>query len=433
MLSLLVPLYFSVGPFALSPSKVLFLFTVPFLTVNLLRGSYGGFMWADGFIFAFIFWMAMAMFANHPPRVAVEFMGSNSLIILGGYLTARATIRTPEAFVGLIQFMLIVAILSLPFAIYESTTSRTTIPRWLDQLPGVFSHGDVQHPRRLGLFRTQFVFAHPIHYGLFCLVPFSLVYIGLAGIWSRFRRSIAAFLLTICCVLSVSSGPLIALMAQIGLIIWFLAMRWTGVPWRIFAFIAVSSYIVIELLTERFGVYSIVERLALNRHTAFSRKILFEVGVEQIWRTPILGIGYSRLGGLPSWLSGSMDNYWLLLAVRFGIPTFLFFFAAFLIALIGVGRRDLSAVPNIRTLRLGWIFVMSSLGIALATVAIWGEIYSMIFLVLGSGLWIQTVNIDARPAVAPNDTEGRGPHQLPFARSQTSPNATEANADADGT
>ena len=100
LLALLTPAYFSVGPLEMTPSKTLFLVTVPLLTVNLLRGRYGGVNLVDILVFSYISWMALALLTNHPLGRVIENTGSVSLILLGGYLTGRATIRSGSASVG---------------------------------------------------------------------------------------------------------------------------------------------------------------------------------------------------------------------------------------------------------------------------------------------------------------------------------------------
>lgn len=421
LIAMLVPAYFSLGSLALSPSKVLFLVLVPYFVINLFRGSYGRFLVTDGLVLAYAFWMTVAMLVNHTPRVAVEYTGSNTVTLLGGYLAARATIRTREQFIALIRFLAIVVLLSFPFALYETMTSRTTIPRWIDQLPFFESHNDVQHEPRLGFWRVQFVFAHPIHYGIFCSMVFSLVLIGMAGVWDSVRRMIVAGIVGLCCFLSVSSGPFLALVSQFALIGWGWGMRWTGMRWRILGIIVLVGYTVIELASTRSGIFAVVSRLSFSPSTAFSRRVLFEYGVAQIQRDPVFGKGYNPWP-LPPWMTGSIDNFWLFLAIVFGLPALLFFAGAFLVSMVAVGRRDFSAAPALQPLRLAWMFTMISLSLVLATVAIWGEMYAMVLFVLGSGLWMITAETSPQtPQPQSPDTGGGGRAALRYSRFSTRP------------
>lgn len=409
LFSLLLPAFFSVGSLVFTPSKLLFLFVVPVLTLKLLRGTYGRLLPSDFLVFGYAGWMTLAMLVNHTPRVAIEYTGSNTVIFLGGYLTARATIRSKESFVALIRFLVVIVILTLPFAIYEVITSKTTIPRWLAQLPGIRSHADINHDPRLGLWRAQVVFPHPIHYGLFCSIAFSLAYVGLTERLRWFRRTIVSGLVGLCCFLSVSSGPVLALAAQIGLIGWTGLFRHNPHRWAIFWTLGIVSYIIAEIASGRSAIYSILTRISFSSQTAFARRILFNFGVDQIGRKPLFGVGY-KSWPLPAWMTGSVDNFWLFVAIRFGLPAFILLAGAFLVAMIIAGRRNFSADPELYLLRRAWIFTLVSLMLVLGTVAIWGEVYSMVLFVLGSGLWMTTT--DPASNVSRTAVIGDEPKQL---------------------
>lgn len=413
LLALLLPAQFSVGSLAMTPSKLLFLVIVPILTVKLLQGKYGRIIATDILLFGYSGWMALAMLFNHTPAVAIEYTGSTTVVLLGGYLTARATIRDKETFIAFIRFLALIVIFTLPFAIYEIITSRTTIPRWLAQIPGISSHNDINHDPRLGLWRAQVMFPHPIHYGIFCSLAFSLFYVGLADRMGWFRRAIGGTLIGLCCFFSVSSGPVLALMAQIGLIGWQVLMRGVRARWRLFWIIMIVGYIVMELASTRSAIYAIVSRISFNARTAFSRRILFNYGVDQIERTPIFGVGYKSLP-LPSWMTGSVDNFWLFVAVRFGMPAFLMLAAAFLVAMIIISRRNFEADHELELLRRAWLFTLVSTILVLATVAIWGEVYSLVLFVLGSGLWMIGTKVTQDLGAAPPPAEA--PPSSPFTR-----------------
>lgn len=400
LISLLIPAYFSVGSLALSPSRLIFLVIVPILTINLLRGAYGRIVASDLLIFGFAAWMVLAMLANHPARVAIEYTGSRTIVVLGGYLTARATIRSKATFIAMIRFLALTVLVTLPFATYEVITSKPLISTWLAQIPGITSNSDINHDPRLGLWRAQVVFAHPIHYGIFCSLAFSLVYVGLADSMRWFRRAIVSGLIGICCFFSVSSGPVIGLAAQIGLIIWGGVFRGTANRWVILWSSTLIFYIIAELATGRGALYVIVSKISFSSQTAFARRVLFNYGVDQIARTPILGIGYKPIP-LPKWMTGSVDNFWLFIALRFGLPAFILLAAAFLVAMIAAGRRDFTEDPELYPLRRAWIFTLVSLILVLATVAVWGELYSLVLFVLGSGIWF--LNVDPlKKAKSPN-------------------------------
>lgn len=390
ILLLLIPAYFQIGSLKMTPSKLAFLVLVPVLLSKLFSGQYGRILPVDYLIFGYTGWMTLSMLINHSPVVAIEYTGSVGITLLGGYLTGRAAIRTQEDFIGLIKFLALVVVISLPFAIPETITARTTIPRWIDALPGVTSQFDIDHDPRMGFWRVQWVFAHPIHYGIFCSMAFSLMLLGLANVIGLVRRLIITGIIGFCTFLSVSSGPFLALAVQLALIGYRVSTYWLKSRWRIFWSSFIFIYIVLEFLSERGAVYSIVSKLTFSSSTAFSRRLLFIEGMDKVvWPNPLFGIGYNEWN-LPPWMTGSVDNFLLFLAGTFGIPCFLMFFGAFVTGLVLVSRRDFTSDTTLTNLRLAWMFTMVSLLLTLATVAIWGEIYSIALLMFGSGIWMLT-------------------------------------------
>ena len=157
----------------------------------------------------------------------------------------------------------------------------------------------------------------------------------------------------------------------------------------------------LELASTRPALFAIVARLSFSTGTAYSRLALFEYGMAQIRRTPILGNGYNPFP-MPPWMTGSTDNYWLMLAIVLGVPAFLFYAGAYLSAMIRIGRRNFDHDPVLHDLRLGWVIMMVGLSLTLATVALFGETSAIVLLIFGCAQWMQTAGETAHePAGEP--------------------------------
>ena len=146
-------------------------------------------------------------------------------------------------------------------------------------------------------------------------------------------------------------------------------------------------YVIAEIASNRPAIYAIVSRLSFSAATANARRIQFEYGVAQIKRTPLFGVG-QRNWGLPNWMTGSLDNYWLALALQFGLPTLIFCAAAFIIGMVKVGKRDFQPGSDLWNLQLTWVVTMVSLSLTLATVYIWNEVASLVFFFFGAGQFL---------------------------------------------
>lgn len=387
IIAMIIPASFSIGPLALSPSRLMFLVLVPFLTINLLRGKYGKVLPVDVLVFLNILWLTISIFVNNPAE-AVQFTGSTAVVVLGGYLTARASIQTAEHFASLCRFLGYVVLLSLPFALFEALTKQMIIMQLVDRLPGMNVFPRATHEQRIpGLYRAQFTFVHPIHYGFFCALVFAMVLSGLKGAISSGERWILGGAAAFCSFLSLSSAAVLTIAVQFALILWARATVNVKNRWTILITGLTVMYIILDIASNRPALIAVISRLSFNQATVQIRQRLFEFGTEQIGKTPWLGVGYNDWG-LPPWMSGSIDNFWLLQALIYGMPALLALAAAFIGGTFLVARRPLQPNSPMRDLRLGWVFMMVGMNLTLATVALFSVMYSMAFFIFASGLWI---------------------------------------------
>jgi len=247
---------------------------------------------------------------------------------------------------------------------------------------------EVDMAPRMSLFRAQVVFAHPIHYGLVCSSVLALVFIGLRITISISWRYFLTILVCTGVFLSLSSGALLAALLQIALISWAFIFRNNPARWKILIGIFVFIYVAIDLGSNRTPIKVMMSYATFSAHNAFYRAVIFEWGMINVWNNPIFGLG------LRSWIrphymvSGSMDNFWLVMAVRYGIPGFLLIAAGYADALFRVGRRKLVERTTLSNMRLAWMISFLGLSFTLVTVHIWTAVYSYVFFLLGAGLWM---------------------------------------------
>lgn len=386
LVTLMLPISFNLGTILMSPSRLLFLIVTPFLLIGLLSGRYGKLTLVDGLFLAFVAWRSMTPFIN-ATRNAVEYSGSNMLVILGGYLVARATVRSVPDMLFAGRILILFALVTFPLALYESLTTQMVLPKYLEMIPGVHSVTDVNYDKRMGLDRAQVVFPHPILYGLFCSICFSLAFIALRNHATTVGRWIKSAFIFGCCFLSVSSGPLLSVMAQIGLTGWSILFARYDKRWKVLLWITAVFYVIAEIASNRPAIYAIVSRLSFSAATANARRIQFEYGVAAIKRNPLFGVGQKNWG-LPQWMTGSLDNYWLALGLQFGLPTLICCGAAFIIGMVKVGKRDFQPGSDLWNLQLTWVVTMVSLSLTLATVYIWNEVASLVFFFFGAGQFL---------------------------------------------
>ena len=155
---------------------------------------------------------------------------------LGGYLLGRILVRSAEDYKLLMRYFLLGLLILAPFAVVEMINSLNLI----SEISGRFlePYSQAVHPPRLGFFRAQTSFEHPILFGLFCSLGFAnafyiyrlnkkkqLFWMGTSG-FTTFS--------------SLSSAPLLALMIQVMMIIWDRLVRNLRAKWFVLAGIGLT-------------------------------------------------------------------------------------------------------------------------------------------------------------------------------------------------
>ena len=416
LICVVLPLWFSVGPLLLSALRLFLLVMLVPAALRLMRGAAGRIILTDVLFLAHVIWQAVALAANNPDQV-ISQTGSTGVEFLGGYLMGRAYIRRPEDFLALIRWVAFLVLCLAPFAVYETMTGRPILIDLIQRLPGMIGLTDINNEKRMGLERVQVVFAHPIHFGLFCSVAFSLVFVGLKGVVSTPRRWITSALVAATGFLALSSGALLALALQVALIAWAAAFARVQARWWILVGLFVLAYVVIDVLSTRDPLRVFMSYATFSAGNAFWRAIIFEWGMKSVWGSPIFGIGLKDWVRPVFMVSPSVDNFWLVMAMRYGIPGFLLITAGYVLAIARIMRRNFSADPVLAQIRLAWVFTFLGLSFTLATVHIWTSIYSFVFFMFGAGIWL----IAARPDPGPAASSGPAPPAPPAPPSRRGP------------
>lgn len=393
LLAVVIPVQFHLGPLSLNGVRLILLILIIPLSVQLMMGKFGRIFWTDILFVLHIFWATVSLGVNNPDRV-IESIGSTSIEFIGGYVLGRAYIRDVETFTSLIRVLGIIIVAILPIAFYEAFTGRALVLETIRRIPGLTSFPTVFDLPRMGLDRVQATFPHPIHYGLFASVGFSLYLVGLKDIVSTPVRYVISALIGLSVFLSLSSGALLSIILQIGMISWAWILKPVRYKWLVLFGVFAALYVMIDLLSNRSPMRVFMTYATFSPHNAYWRAAIFEWGMYNVWNNPIFGLGQNDWVR-PTWMhSPSVDNFWLLAAMRYGIPGFAFLAIGYLIALWQVGRRNLNQDIRLQQFRRAWMFTFVGLTFTLATVHVWSIVYSFVFFMLGAGIWFTSVKVE---------------------------------------
>jgi len=391
LVAVILPLGFQAGPLTLTGLRLILMVMIIPILFRLFTGHYGKLIVTDFLFVLHVIWTIFALAANNPGAV-IEQTGSTGMEFLGGYALGRAYIRSRADFAALARALVLLVLIMLPFAMFETITGRSLWLEALRAIPGVKTLWELPSEARslfgLKLERVQLGFAHAIHFGLFCSICFSLCMVGMKGIFNTPRRMLSGAALALAACLSLSSGALLAIVLQAGLIFWALALANVPGRWWILLGVFVLLYIGIDLASERTPIRVFMSYATFSAHNAYWRATIFEYGVQNVWANPILGLGLNDWVR-PDWVIGSsVDNFWLLMAMRYGIPGFVFVTLGYLWVLVALMRRDFHADPVLTQFRRAWVFTFMGLSFTLCTVHVWGAMYSFTFFILGAGVWM---------------------------------------------
>ncbi|MBM2575147.1 O-antigen ligase family protein [Jannaschia sp. Os4] len=387
--AVLLPLTVSLGGLSLTGVRILLLAVTLPLFVQLVTGRYGRLIATDWLLLAHVAVMGVTLMFTSP-ELAVTQAGSLGIEIYGSYLLGRAWVRTPDEFARLARWVVALVLLALPFAVVETMTGRPLLLEILRAVPGTSTNETVDAGQRIGLNRVQLTFPHPIHFGVFCATSFPLAMVAMRARMRRIRRLAIGALCAATALLSLSSGGLLAIAFQIALIGWATLTRAVPARWRVLVGLAVIAYVAVDLASNRSPIQVFMTYATFSPHTAYWRALIFEHGLQNVWNSPWVGIGFNDWER-PGWMhTDSVDNYWLLLAMRHGVFGFLTMAAAWILLIARAAGRPLPAGGEVRMQRLGYVFVMLGLIFSFATVHAWNSIHAFAFLLLGAGAWFGT-------------------------------------------
>jgi hypothetical protein len=156
----------------------------------------------------------------------------------------------------------------------------------------------------------------------------------------------------------------------------------------------VAAYVAVDILSTRSPVRVFATYFTFSGHTAYDRIGDWTWGMVNIRQNPMFGIGLNDWAREP-WMSASLDAFWVVQAMRYGVPAFLLQAAALLLLCFSVGRRRFRD-RRLKAYRNGWLIAIVALIIAGSSVHFWNALYCLVMFLQGSGVWLLTVK-ERRP------------------------------------
>ncbi len=408
----LLPVKPLIGGQRMDPERLFLLVAFLPFAIRMLSGRAGRLTMVDAGMVLFNIWLLISFLVNHGTS-QLSYAISQVLELAGGYMAGRVLVRSVAEYQRFVRYFLITLAVMLPFGLIELFTSHMLLSEILGKvLPVVQANGAV----RYGLTRVQVVFPHAILYGLYCSIALSSVYFVYRA--RPFRMWTGLGLVFVTTLMSLSSAPMLSIILQTGLIVW---NKITRGAWATLAGLFGAAVAILQLFSNRGPVVFFIETMTLDPQTGWWRIYIWNWGTFNVMQHPLFGIGLNDWVR-PKWMiSASVDNFWLLIAMRNGLPALVFLLSAVLVHLVLVIRaRNLTEAG--KDVRLGYALTLIGLIFLLTTVHVWDEVATFVFFFFGIGAFLYTAPAetpDAGDPTVPAKAGTQDRRTLPFTRYPT--------------
>lgn len=380
--SLLIPGNVSVAGMMLSPSRIVLLCAFVPMFLYWIGGRSGRVTAGDFGIMFYCLWVWIALFSVHGLG-RFHSAGIQFVEMFGGYLIGRVLIRDSEDYHRFVRYMFCAVCFLFPFAVIELLTGWNPIRSLFQAVLSVDPRAVNRTPRMGFTERVQGPFAHAILFGLFCSIAVANIFYTYRD--SFLRRTGRMGFVLVTTFMSLSSAPLISAGLQLLMIFWD----------RIFAFIRARWIMLVMIIGGVYGFFALIfdggimgfifENLLFVPMTGYARVEIFTYGAQSVMDNLFFGIGFNDWVRA-YWMTSSVDNFWLVTAMRSGLPALLLLWLGIGLNAFGIMTRGGLTPEEVRQ-RRGHLIALAGLMIVLATVHIWGPVSTFVLTYVGAGVW----------------------------------------------
>jgi hypothetical protein len=209
-------------------------------------------------------------------------------------------------------------------------------------------------------------------------------------------RVACALVIALSTFFSLSTGAVIAFNMQCLFIAWEAVTAPHPNRWRVFAAGFAALYVSLDLLSNRTPFHVLVDYASFSSGSAYNRILIWQYGTDNVAANPFFGLGLNDWER-PGWMSSSVDNFWLLVTMQYGLPFIAMFAGALFLILRRLSRQDLPDATD-RACRAGYLTTFGGIVIAGGTVHYWQTMFAFVLFLFGTGVWMITGGARRGPA-----------------------------------
>lgn len=363
-----------IGTVRLEPYRIVLIFAFLSLLPLIIRHKYSS---HEMFLLFFCVWCFISYIKNHGGG-GVQSGLINFLEVFISYFVGLTIAANIYSLRKRYTLLLIFFVILTPFALVEASNGYRVfhvIAGEIANTPYKDYIGDKYI--RFGIHRSSTVFSHPILYSISALSLFPLIYI----LYSKKAATLYAIAIICTIFTSVTSAALLMLVMSIGMFVLYKVSRRYDSIFKVSLISLIALLLFLEFLSDRGAVRFIIDFTSFNSHTAYTRYLQWIYASSTIKSNIVYGIGFGDWVRL-HWMPASVDSYWLVVALRHGLPGVILIAIFYILSLKRHWVEFRGGVGN-NVIYYGFFVSICSIILAAFTVDFFDRAKPVIYLVLG--------------------------------------------------
>jgi hypothetical protein len=387
LVALVITSNLSVGTTRISLYRIVLLVMVVPCLIMWVSGRAGRIRLPDVTLLLLCFWSILSLVSHAGFYESIQTAGIVFVETAGPYFLARCFIRSADDLTRAVRLWFGIVFVLLPFALIEALAGQYI---FRDLLAMIGVQVPVIGEVRSGLHRAQTVFDHPILFGLSTGGFLALVHLVLGYGQPVTLRALRTGIVGLTSLLSLSAGPIGGILFQCALLGWNWLLSAVRGRWVALIVLAGLGTLILQLAAGRSPFQILAGMIVFESDSYWYRLLIFNYAWQSIENNPLLGVGAGDWVR-PAWMHSSIDNFYLFMAVRHGLPApALLLLAAFSLVFMLARKKGLDG--RLDACRTGFVICIVSCIIVAWSVALWDAAYVLFLFWLGSGVWM----LDAR-------------------------------------
>lgn len=322
-------------------------------------------------------WMFTSITVVQGIQMAAASAGNQVLEFCMTYIAARALVRCDEDVLSVVKTICLSVSLVALLSLLDSASGTYVVHNWFHSVTGYVRAFQIDY--RMGLLRASGTLEHPILLGTVCAISCLLVPLLRPGL--RVPLGVCSL---IGLIFSFSAAPLSGLIIGVGITIYDYMFRQVRERWTILSIAALTVISLVFIFAN--NPISRLCDFTFDPDSAYYRTLIWHYGTAALMQSPVFGIGLYTEWAREDWMSKSVDTFWLMSAMTYGIPGCFLMATAWVTPFLWPAERekpDADHEISSQGARTTLGIIMVHVVIVGFTVYFWGATWMLISIIVG--------------------------------------------------